>query len=198
MMWSKKFSITKGKQSIMVYLYHAGRKTLPLLIRYSSWQQMLFVNYWHIQRVLWLDRMLNRYIIYFVVSHHGTYGGSLMEYRYLLCVYSYTEVQTPFFLCFLLCQEVCFLLFSFFLVSNYPLFSDTVKLLRGTNVSFANSHFTFTLKKYQPDGFKKMPIMSNILFEIKVPLQNASHVINCLKLYVALWMHEKLRIPSLY
>lgn len=114
-----------------------------------------------------------------------------------LCLFLHWSPNS-FFLCFLLCQEVCFLLFSFFLVSNYPLFSDTVKPLRGTNVSFANSHFTFTLKKYQPDGFKKMPIMSNILFEIKVPLQNASHVINCLKLYVALWMHEKLRIPSLY
>lgn len=126
-----------------------------MLIKYSSWQQMLFVNYWHIQRVLWLDRMPNRYILYFVVFHHGTYGGSLMEYRYLLCVYSYTEVQTPFSFASCCVRKCAFFCFPFFLVSNYPLFSDTLKLLRGTDVSFANSHFIFTLRKYKPDGFKK-------------------------------------------
>jgi len=43
-----------------------------------------------------------------------------------------------------------------------------------------------------------MPIISNILFEIKVLLQNASHLINCLKLYVLLWVHKELCVSSLY
>lgn len=75
-----------------------------------------------------------------------------------------------------------FFCFPFFLVSNYTLFSDTVELLRGTHVSSLQIHTFFSPLKIPTRWFLKMPIIPNTLFEIKVSLQNASHVSNCLKL----------------
>lgn len=59
-------------------------------------------------------------------------------------MYSYTEFLTHFFCCFLMGQNMCFLLSSFFLVSKYLVFSNTVQLLRGTDVSHLPIHTFFS------------------------------------------------------
>lgn len=90
-------------------------------------------------------------------------------------MYSYIEFLTPFSVtswCIRMCAFFCFL---FFLASNYPLFPDTVELLRGSDVSCLPVHrFFFTLKKYQPDGFKKCQLYLiyylKLKYHCKMPL----------------------------
>lgn len=117
----------------------------------------------------------------------------------LFLMYFYIEFLTHFFCCFLMGQNTCFLLFSFFRVSNYLVFSNTVQLLRGTDVPHLPIHRVFfTFKKYQPDGFQKWQLYLMHCLKLKYHCKNASQVFNCLKPNVSLWVPKGLCVPSLY
>lgn len=101
-MWSKKFSVGKEKQSIIFYFCHVERKTLPMLIKYSSWQQMLFVNYW--QRVHGLTECLKDTLftlLYLIMEHMAAVWCRTVVYFFNLFLH---WISDSFFFCSLMSQ----------------------------------------------------------------------------------------------
>lgn len=70
-------------------------------------------------------------------------------------MYSYIEFLTHFSVASWWVQNMSFLLFSFFLVSSYPLFSNTVQMLRGTDLPYLPIHTFFSPLKSINQMFSK-------------------------------------------